>query len=111
MIRIKNNPIDIMLEVFDSYYPDKALKIKEISFADLKTGYAKTVFANDEIYIYISPIVKKSKPITFEIATELLAHELAHVICPNEDNPHNEEWEQAFDKLNELYNKKAKERI
>ena len=40
--------------------------------------------------------------ITFLIATELLAHELAHIIAGAEAG-HGEEWEKHFDRLFELY--------
>ena len=101
-MKIKNNPIDILLTVFEKNYSETAKQIKEISFAKVDKGYACTVFSDDGIYIYISPIIKYKKPITFEIATELLAHELAHAIC-GENAEHNEKWEQAFERLNELF--------
>lgn len=108
MLKIKNNPIDILLNVFEKNYSETADIIKEISFNYLEEGYACTVFNDKGIYIYISPVIENNEiPILFEIATELLAHELAHAIC-GENEEHGEIWEKTFDNLNLLYEKDAK---
>lgn len=101
-MKIKNNPIDILLSIFEQNYPDIAEHIKTIEFAIVEDGFAVTVFNDDGIRIYISPVIKNEEPITFEVATELLAHELAHAIA-GEEAEHGEEWEKTFDKLNNLY--------
>lgn len=105
-MKIKNNPIDILLYVFEQNYSDTAKKIKSIQFAYIEEGFAVTVFNDEGIYIYISPVIKDEQPITFEVATELLAHELAHAIV-GEKAEHGEEWEKTFDKLNQLYDEAA----
>lgn len=109
MLKIRNNPIDILLNIFERNYKETADKIKEINFAFVEKGYAVTVFADDGIYIYISPFIGKEKdePITFEVATELLAHELSHAIC-GEKEEHNKLWKNTFDKLNQLYLEEAR---
>lgn len=78
-MKIRNNPIDILLSVFEKYFPKTAEKIHTIEFAVIDKGFACTDFADDgSISIYMSPTIKDNAPITFEVATELLAHELAH---------------------------------
>ena len=109
-MKIKNNPIDILLAVFEKNFPKTAEKVKTIEFACVDEGFACTDFADDgSISIYISPIIKNDEPITFEVATELLAHELAHAIA-GKDEEHNAVWEAQFDKLNELYVEEATKR-
>lgn len=106
-MKIKNNPIDILLSIFEKTFPRTAEKIKTIEFAHIDEGFACTDFADDgSIRIYISPTIKDDEPITFEVATELLAHELAHAIA-GKDEEHNAVWEAQFDKLNELYVEEA----
>lgn len=108
MLKIKNNPIDILLNVFEKNYSETANKIKEISFNYLEEGYACTVFNDNGIYIYISPVIENNDiPISFEIATELLAHELSHAICGDKEE-HGKIWEKTFDDLNLLYEQEAK---
>lgn len=109
-MKIKNNPIDILLAVFEKTFPKTAEKIKTIKFANIDEGFACTDFEDDgSISIYISPTIKDEQPITFEVATELLAHELAHAIS-GKDEEHNAVWEAQFDKLNELYIEEAVKR-
>lgn len=106
-MEIRNNPIDILLYAFEKCFPKTAEKIKTIEFAVIDEGFACTDFADDgSISIYISPTIKNDEPITFEVATELLAHELAHAIAGKEAE-HNAVWEAQFDKLNELYENEA----
>ena len=104
MLKIRNNPIDILLSICECNYKETADKIQEIAFAQVEEGYAVTVFSDDGIYIYISSFIgeEKDEPITFEVATELLAHELAHAIC-GENEGHGKLWENTFDRLNKLY--------
>lgn len=103
-MKIKNNPIDILLYVFEKAFPRTAEKIKTIKFAHIDEGFACTDFEDDgSINIYISPTIKDDAPITLEVATELLAHELAHAITGKDEEEHGVIWEAQFDKLNELY--------
>lgn len=104
MMKIKNNPIDILLAVFEKNFPKTAEKIKTIEFAIIEDGaFGVTQFNDDgSIEICISPYKKRKHKMDFETATELLAHELAHAIA-GEEAEHNAVWEAQFDKLNELY--------
>lgn len=105
-MKIRNNPIDILLAVFEKHFPKTAEQIKTIEFAHIDEGFACADFNKDGIRIFISPTIKDNAPITFEVATELLAHELAHAIA-GEEAGHGVIWEAQFDKLNELYIKEA----
>lgn len=101
-MRIINNPIDLLLSAFEKEYPEAARKIDVIAFGEVDEGFAETVFSDDgRADIILSAKVKNDAEITFSIATELLAHELAHVIAGAEAE-HGEEWEKHFDRLFEL---------
>lgn len=108
MLKIQNNPIDILFEVFEENYAETAKKISTIEFAMIEDGaFGVTQFNDDgSIEIYISPYKKKKQKMDFETATELLAHEFAHAIAGQEAE-HNEAWKQAFDDLNKLYYEKV----
>lgn len=105
-MKIQNNPIDIVIKIFEENYPKAAKKVKQISFAKIDKGYACTDFTDNGIYIYISPVIKRRKPITVEVAAELLAHELAHAVC-GEAEEHGEKWELTYGRINELYCEEA----
>lgn len=107
MIKIRNNPIDILLNVFERTFPRTANIIRSIEFAEVDEGFACTVFNEDGIRVYISSTIKDDAPITLEVATELLAHELAHAITGKDEEEHGVIWEAQFDKLNELYEQEA----
>lgn len=103
MLKIKNNPIDILFEVVEENYPQITKKISTIGFALIEKAFGVTQFNDDgSIEIYISIYKKRKQKMDFETATELLAHELAHAISGIEAE-HNEEWERVFDELNKLY--------
>lgn len=102
-MKIVNNPIDLLLSGFEKEYPDAAKKINKIAFGEVDEGFAMTVFDDDGgANIILSPTIKDGAEITFLIATELLAHELAHIIAGAEAE-HGEVWEKHFDRLYELY--------
>lgn len=103
-MKIENNPIDRLLLIFEKEYPNQAKNISRLYFGKVDKGFACTLWNDDGISIVISPIIKKKKDITFVVATELLAHELAHVVA-GYDAGHNEEWEKHFYRLFELYEK------
>lgn len=111
MLKITNNPIDILLQVFEEEYPAQAKLIKDISIGEIineqdKPAYASTEFREDGIYITISHVLKNNAKLDFETATELLAHELSHIVAGIK-NGHNQKWEECFNKLQELYTNKA----
>lgn len=102
-MKIVNNPIDLLLSGFEKEYPEAAKKINRIAFGEVDNGFAMTTFDDDgRAEIILSPTIKDGAEITFLIATELLAHELAHIIA-GADAEHGEEWEKHCDRLFELY--------
>ena len=102
-MKIINNPIDILLSVFEKEYPSEAKKINKIVFSKIDKGFGATLFNDDgSVDVFISPTLRRGKAITVEIAAELLAHELAHVIAGYEAE-HGEVWEKHYDRLYELY--------
>ena len=109
-MKIINNPIDILFSVFEKEYPNEAKKINKIVFGKVDKGFGATIFNDDGIDIVISPTLRKGKDITFTVATELLAHELAHVIAGYEAG-HGELWEKHFERLFELYGIEAEKKL
>lgn len=110
-MKIQNSPIDILLKVFRREYPETASRVRSIAFGKTtdKDAFAETIFADDgsnEIHIVLSTTVKGRAEITFTIATELLAHELAHAVV-GASAGHDEMWESVSDRLFELYNEEA----
>lgn len=102
---IVNNPIDRLLKIFEDTFPNDAKQIKLISFEKLDEGFAVTIKddSDDKFLILLSSTIKGNEPITFEVATELLAHELSHVVNFDAEDPHGVEWEETFEKLNVLF--------
>ena len=102
-MKIINNPIDLLLAGFEKEYPETAKKINRIAFGEVDNGFAMTTFDDDGgAEIILSPTIKDGAEITILVATELLAHELAHIIA-GADAEHGEEWEKHCDRLFELY--------
>ena len=105
-MKIANDPISIMLDIFEENYEEVAKKISGIYYYPKKMGrkvYAQTTFNDDgTIRIDIATIGKKKRPIGIEDTTELLAHELAHAIC-GLDAGHGKEWQDTFERLHTLY--------
>ena len=102
-MKIINNPIDLLLAGFEKEYPDAAKKINRIAFGEVDNGFAMTTFDDDgRADITLSTTIRDGAEITFLVATELLAHELAHIIAGAEAE-HGEEWEKHCDRLFELY--------
>ena len=108
-MRIANNPIDKILDVFEKNYEETARRIAKIQFV-YKIGhhiYGECVFNDDgTIQINIAIIGKRNRPIGVEDITELLAHELAHAICGIEAE-HGQVWEDTFERLRQLYIEEA----
>lgn len=99
----KNDPFAIVWLAFKELYPDKECQCfyePEIrSDADGNEVYGMTDF--DEETGEITVFVKST--LSIEVATEILAHELAHVAV-GIGQDHNEVWEKAFNAIFEKYN-------
>lgn len=98
-----NDPIYVLIKIFESAYPDKKAQIDFV--ADLKKNthaYGETCWAEDgNVYIQIDI----QTPMYGLI--EVLGHELAHVAV-GADAAHNAEWEKEFNYLNQEFNKVMK---
>ena len=101
MLKIINNPIDLVFEAFEELYPNfkahiqfdpdlRGLEYEECGFC---------TFDNNEIYIGIST------SIPFEAMAETLGHELAHAIIWKDykGDGHTKEWEDVFNQIFEKY--------
>lgn len=89
------NPLQYMIDAFEDLYPDILKKEVVVQFhPKLPDGiYGEAVFDD-----YNKPmIINIDYNINTENATEILAHELAHIVYPDDD--HGEKWEEAFNKI------------
>ena len=98
-----NDPFAIVWLAFKELYPDKECKCfyEPAIRPDTDGGevYGLTDFdvETGEITVFVK------STLSIEDATEILAHELAHVAVGIEQD-HNEVWEHAFDAIFEKYN-------
>lgn len=106
---IINNPLDMLEEAFKNLYPNKSYKAYidlDLKDEDGKEVLGITVFPADGS----EPIVLISADLKFGDSVEILAHELAHVAAGIEAK-HDGEWEIAFQKIFEEYNRIGNERF
>lgn len=101
-----NSPFEILDKAFHNLYPDK--EYKACIETDMKDEagnvvYGFTQFNKDEI-----PIIAISAELTIKDATEIFAHELAHVAA-GENKGHGKEWECEFDNIFQEYNRIGEE--
>ena len=100
----ENDTFAIVWQAFKNLYPDKECKcFWEPRIRDNENGnecYGLTDFDEEtgEVTVFVKP------SLTVIDATEILAHELAHVAVGLEHN-HDEEWEKAFDDIFNEYNR------
>ncbi len=98
-----NDPFRILKEIIADDYPEVECEVYiGEQFVDGKETFGCTIFPEEEgekitVEIHYS--------LSIENATEVLAHELAHVIAGQEAE-HNEEWEKAFTDLNNKFTDK-----
>ena len=100
-INVRFNPFDLIIEITKELWPDLDC---DIYFADVgefdgDKAYGVTCF-NDSGTAEIA--INPRTPI--EGAVEILAHELAHVVAGEAVEAHGEEWQSAFELINEKYN-------
>lgn len=109
---IKNDPLPSLFEAFNTLYSDS--ENIEVWFTDpslIKDDYGVpgkgvTVFPHDGS----DPIIYLDKSLPIENVTEILAHEMAHVIA-GPDAGHGDRWSNAFDALKYLYDEDMKRRF
>lgn len=98
-----NDMCSIVWKAFKNLYPDKQVTCEWTPVLDdAEDGnsvYGRTIELDDGEYF-----VQVITTLPVEDATEILAHELAHVAV-GIDHDHDETWEAAFEELFEEYNR------
>lgn len=97
-----NDPFSMVYQAFQNLYPGKECSCyfePDLKADDGDKAYGLTNFCDDgEILIFVDPNV------AIEDATEIFAHELAHVAV-GYDVGHSSEWDSAFDAILDEYNR------
>lgn len=102
----KNDPFAITWMAFKNLYPDKDCECWfdiDMKADDGDKAYGLTNFCDDG-----TAVVTVDSEVTLENATEILAHELAHVAV-GYDHGHDDAWDEAFGKILEEYDRIGKE--
>lgn len=102
----KNSPFEILEQAFKELYPDKkytAYLSPGLQDEDGEEVFGYTDFGAEE------PIVMIDAGLGAIEATEISAHELAHVAAGKEAG-HGEEWEKAFDAIYDRYHEILKQK-
>ena len=97
-----NDPTAIVARAFSELYPGVeyvAQYVPDLRDETNGTAYGLTIFPDDGS----TPIVCISAEAPISAAPELLAHELAHVVTP-EDTEHGESWSAASEAIFKKYN-------
>jgi hypothetical protein len=96
-ITIYHDPIRDLIKVFERLYPDHDAEVAFCVDNDVVDGACGvTVFGAG------CPQVMLPADLPYVHCTEILAHELAHVVA-GEDDGHGEKWKAAFDALHAGY--------
>lgn len=95
-----NSPFEILDKAFKSLYPDK----EYIAFMgeNLEDEEGKAVFGYTEYFDGEKPVITIDAGLTIKDATEIFAHELAHVAAGMEAE-HGEKWEREFERIHKKY--------
>lgn len=113
MIKFLENPHQILLDAVNELYPNADADIifldKESydEFVENKESYACVKFTDN-----LKPLIVVCIDVPYVASIELIAHEVAHVVCgytDDQEKAHGEEWESVFTKINELYCQKVDE--
>ena len=91
-----NSPFTILDEAFRGLYPDKKYKAciePNIKDDEGNRAFGFTQFNKGEI-----PVIAISAELSITDATEIFAHELAHVAA-GEEAGHGERWDEEFQKI------------
>ena len=103
-----NSPFEILDEAFRSLYPDKKYRAcieEEVKDDEGNEAFGFTQFIKGE-----TPVIAISAELSIRNATEIFAHELAHVAA-GEGAGHGEEWEMEFQRIFDEYNRIGRERF
>lgn len=111
MIKFLENPHQILLDAVNELYPNADADIifldKEAydEFVENKESYACVKFTDN-----LKPLIVVCIDVPYVASIELIAHEIAHVVCGYTDDSekaHGKEWEDVFTKINERYCQKV----
>lgn len=115
MIKFLENPHQILLDAVNELYPGIEA---DIIFLD-KESYDEFAGEKKDSYACVSfsdngtkPLIAIAIEVPYVASIELIAHEVAHVVCgytDDEEKAHGKEWKDVFTKINELYCKKVDE--
>lgn len=103
-----NSPFAILDEAFRSLYPDK--KYKACIEPSIKDDEGNRVFGFTQFSKGETPVIAISAELNIMDATEIFAHELAHVAA-GEGAGHGERWDEEFQRIFDKYNRIGKERF
>ena len=103
-----NSPFAILDEAFRSLYPDK--KYKACIEPDIKDDEGNQAFGFTQFNKGEIPVIAISAELSITDATEIFAHELAHVAA-GEGAGHGERWDEEFQKIFNEYNRIGRERF
>lgn len=103
-----NSPFAILDEAFRSLYPDK--KYKACIEPSIKDDEGNRVFGFTQFSKGETPVIAISAELNIMDATEIFAHELAHVAA-GEGAGHGERWDEEFKRIFDEYNRIGKERF
>lgn len=103
-----NSPFTILDEAFRGLYPDK--KYKACIEPDIKDNEGNQAFGFTQFNKGEIPVIAISAELSITDATEIFAHELAHVAA-GEGAGHGERWDEEFQKIFNEYNRIGRERF
>lgn len=103
MLKIKNDPVQMVLEVFEEMYPKSSERIKEIYYASFY-GEEKIVVSEFEDGIMIAIRVEKQSP--YKIAKKLKIELLKIAL---DMDRHNLVFEKSLEKFNKKIEYKIKQ--
>jgi len=99
MLEISNDPLKFILIAFYELYPDQNAFIQfQPQLRGAEFGECGSTLFPDDGSI---PIIEISTKIPYEAVPEILTHELAHLVIPEDE--HGEKWEGVFEKIHSKY--------
>lgn len=103
MLRILNNPIDVVLIVMEHKYPEFAERIDKIAISILENNMSYQIFLNndDNFSIFINPRNKDGSTADIEEISERLARALSNIVSGEDRN--GTEYQRVYEELEEGY--------
>lgn len=103
-----NSPFAILDEAFRGLYPDK--KYKACIEPSIKDDEGNRVFGFTQFSKGETPVIAISAELSITDATEIFAHELAHVAA-GEGTGLGKRWDEEFQRIFDEYNRIGRERF